>query len=77
METVGLMKFQLVDKEDDFNNILKVDSKCFSILLYGVMECEWQREILVKPKLRSYITFITRLKKKNIYLRLCRGKHVH
>ena len=49
--------FQLVDKEDDFNNLLKVVLKYFSILLYGVMECEWQREILVKPKLRTHITF--------------------
>ena len=49
--------FQLVDKEDDFNNLLKVDLKYFSILLYGVMEREWQREILVKPKLKTYITF--------------------
>ena len=49
--------FQLVDREDDFNNLLKVDLKYFSTLLYGVMEREWQREILVKPKLRTYITF--------------------
>ena len=27
--------FQLIDKEDDFNNLLKVDLKYFSILLYG------------------------------------------
>ena len=61
METVVLMKlnifFQLIDKEDDFNKLLKVDLKYFSILLYGAMEREWQREILVKPKLRTYITF--------------------
>ena len=61
METVVLMKlnifFQLIDKEDDFKNVLKVDLKYFSILLYGSMEREWQREILVKPKLRTYITF--------------------
>ena len=50
--------FQLVDKEDDFINLLKVDLKYFSTLLYGgVMEREWQRVILVKPKLRIYITF--------------------
>ena len=49
--------FQLVDKEDDFNNLLKVDLNYFSILLYGVKEREWQRDILVKPKLRTYITF--------------------
>ena len=49
--------FQLVDREDDFNNLSKVDLKYLSTLLYGVMEREWQREILVKPKLRTYITF--------------------
>ena len=38
---------QLIDKEDDFNNLIKVDLKYFSTLLYGVMEREWQREILV------------------------------
>ena len=41
METVVLMKlnifFQLIDKEDDFKNVLKVDLKYFSILLYGSM----------------------------------------
>ena len=47
----------MVDREDDFNNLLTVDLKYFSTLLYGVMEREWQREILVKPKLRTYITF--------------------
>ena len=31
--------------------------KYFPTLLYGVMERKWQREILVKPKLRTYITF--------------------
>ena len=31
---------QLIDKEDDFNNLIKVDLNYFSILLHGVMEHE-------------------------------------
>ena len=49
---------EFVDKEDDFNNLIKVDLKYISILLHGGMERKWQREILVKPKLRTYITSV-------------------
>ena len=48
--------FKFVDRENDFNNLLKVDLKYISILLHGVMEREWHREILVKLKLKTYIT---------------------
>ena len=37
--------------------IIKSLFEIFLILLYGVMEREWQREILVKPELRTYSTF--------------------
>ena len=47
----------MVDKEDDFDNLIKVDLKYISILLHGVIEREWQREISVKSKLRTSITF--------------------
>ena len=49
-----------------------------SILLHGVIERERQREILITPKLRTYYITLkkTRLKKTNIYLKLCPGKHV-
>ena len=70
--------FQLVDiKEDDFNNLIKVNLKYFSILLHGVMEREWQRVILVKPKLRTYITFNNSFKEEEYLSKLCRGMHVH
>ena len=42
MEILLVLLLKL-NREDDFNHLLKVDLKYISILLHGVMEREWHR----------------------------------
>ena len=49
--------FQKLDMIDIFNNRQVCDTTAVKSKLYEIMELEWRKDVIKKPKLRTYVTF--------------------